>query len=128
MQKIAELVKNERLEQHEILDLLVISDMQFDEATRVTPTELFFGARVTSTELFSRAGGGWKTAHEKIVELFASVGIQVHGHPLQPPNIIFWNVRADTVGYPSAADQKGVMLLSGFSPSLMKFILSGEME
>jgi hypothetical protein len=54
--------------------------------------------------------------------------MQVHGHPLQPPNIIFWNVRADTVGYPAAADQKGVMLLSGFSPSLMKFILSGEME
>ena len=117
MQKIAELVKNERLEQHDIPDLLVISDMQFDEAARVQPTELF-----------SRAGGGRKTAHETIVELFASVGMQVHGHPLQPPNIIFWNVRADTVGYPAAADQKGVMLLSGFSPSLMKFILSGEME
>jgi hypothetical protein len=117
MQKIAELVKNERLEQHDIPDLLVISDMQFDEAARVLPTELF-----------STAGSGRKTAHEKIVELFASVGMQVHGHPLQPPNIIFWNVRADTVGYPAAADQKGVMLLSGFSPSLMKFILSGEME
>jgi hypothetical protein len=38
--------------------------MQFDEAARVMPTELF-----------SRAGGGWKTAHEKIVELFASVGM-----------------------------------------------------
>ena len=25
-------------------------------------------------------------------------------------------------------DQEGVMLLSGFSPSLMKFFLSGEME
>jgi Mg-chelatase subunit ChlD len=109
MQKIAELVKNERLEQHDIPDLLVISDMQFDEA-----------------ELL--AAGGRKTAHEKIVELFASVGMQVHGHPLQPPNIIFWNVRADTVGYPAAAEEKGVMLLSGFSPSLMKFILSGEME
>ena len=32
MQKIAELVQNERLEQHDIPDLLVISDMQFDEA------------------------------------------------------------------------------------------------
>ncbi len=28
----------------------------------------------------------------------------------------------------AAADQKGVMLLSGYSPALMKFILSGEME
>ena len=40
------------------------------------------------------------------------VGMQVHGRPLNPPNIIFWNVRADTFGYPAAADQKGVMLLS----------------
>jgi len=47
---------------------------------------------------------------------------------LSAPNIIFWNVRADTYGYPAAADQKGVMLLSGYSPALMKFILSGEME
>ena len=52
----------------------------------------------------------------------------VHGRPLNPPTIIFWNVRADTLGYPAAADQKGVMLLSGYSPALMKFILSGEME
>ena len=47
---------------------------------------------------------------------------------MSPPNIIFWNVRADTYGYPAAADQKGVMLLSGYSPALMKFILSWEME
>ncbi len=53
------------------------------------------GARVTPTELFDRAGGG-KSTNEKIVDLFASVGMQVHGPPLQPPNIFFWNVRADT--------------------------------
>jgi hypothetical protein len=37
-------------------------------------------------------------------------------------------VRADTVGYPAAADDRGVMMLSGFSPALLKFVLSGEME
>ena len=71
---------------------------------------------------------GWSTAYENITRMFAQLGIELHGHPLQPPNIIFWNVRADTVGFPAAADDKGVMLLSGFSPALMKFILSGEME
>ena len=54
--------------------------------------------------------------------------MQVHGRPLSAPNIIFWNVRADTYGYPDAADQKDVMLLCGYSPALMKFILSWEME
>ena len=56
------------------------------------------------------------------------LGLELHGRPLDAPQIIFWNVRSDTVGFPASATQKGVMLLSGFSPALMKFILSGEME
>ena len=52
--------------------------------------------------------------------------MHVHRHPLNPPNIIFWN-EDDRV--PAATDQKGAMLLSGYSPrALMKFILSGAME
>ena len=52
----------------------------------------------------------------------------MHGAPLEPPTIIFWNVRG-SVGYPAAGDDEGVMLLSGYSsPALMKFLLSGELE
>ena len=47
---------------------------------------------------------------------------------MRPPNIIFWNVASRSVGFPAAADQPGVILLSGFSPSLLKFVLSGELE
>ena len=115
MRKIAELVSAERLEQHDVPDLLVVSDMQFDAARGG------YGRPAPHAH-------GWDTAHEEIVALFHQVGMQVHGRPLNPPNIIFWNVRADTFGYPAAADQKGVMLLSGYSPALMKFVLSGEME
>ena len=104
MKMIADLVKTHRLEQHEIPDLLVISDMQFDEASASNALPF-----------------------DKIVDMFRQVGMFLHGHELKPPGIIFWNVRSDTVGYPAAADQPGVMLLSGFSPALMKFILSGEM-
>jgi len=52
--------------------------------------------------------------------------MSICGVPYTPPIIIFWNVRADTVGFPVTSDQKGVMMLSGYSPALMKFILSGE--
>ena len=45
------------------------------------------------------------------------------GVTVNPPNIIFWNVRAATLSYPAAADQKGVMLLSGYSPALMKHLV-----
>jgi hypothetical protein len=129
MEKIAELVRAERLEQGDVPDLLVISDMQFNQARGHIGSYYPFGypgygfdhATATKDE-------GWSTAYENITRMFAQLGIELHGHPLQPPNIIFWNVRADTVGFPAAADDKGVMLLSGFSPALMKFILSGEME
>ena len=123
MEKIAELVRAERLEQGDVPDLLVISDMQFNQAG-VHGRFSSFGYQSART----KNGHGWSTAHENITRMFAKLGIELHGHPLQPPNIIFWNVRADTVGFPAAADDKGVMLLSGFSPALMKFILSGEME
>jgi hypothetical protein len=107
MRLIIIMVISNRLEQHDIPDLLVVSDMQFNEANN---------------------GNTWNTAYENIKKMFRDTGIKVHKKPLTPPKIIFWNVRANTCGYPAAADQKGVMLLSGYSPSLMKFILSGEME
>jgi hypothetical protein len=122
MAQIAEMVERERLEQQDIPDLLVVSDMQFDEARDgVGGWGGAYGGHATAPD-------SWDTAYEKIARKFHDVGMLVHGRPLNPPNIIFWNVRADTLGYPAAADQKGVMLLSGYSPALMKFILSGEME
>jgi len=120
MRKIAEMVYSECLEQHDIPDLLVVSDMQFDQARRDHLSYMQF-------DQARKDHSAWDTAYEEIAQLFHEVGMQVHGRPLSPPNIIFWNVRADTYGYPAAADQKGVMLLSGYSPALMKFILSGEM-
>ena len=120
MRKIAEMVCSERLEQHDIPDLLVVSDMQFDQARFEGGYGDYFG--------YGKVHSAWDTVYEEIAQLFHEVGMQVHGRPLSAPNIIFWNVRADTYGYPAAADQKGVMLLSGYSPALMKFILSGEME
>ena len=126
---IAELVRNERLKQGDIPDLLVVSDMQFDEATHGYDSGAYWGGGGSGNG--SQVGGeapSWEISHQKISRLFHEVGMQVHGHPLEPPNIIFWNVRSDTAGYPAEADQKGVMLLSGYSPALMKFVLSGEME
>ena len=124
MRKIAEMVCSERLEQHDIPDLLIVSDMQFDQARGDHLSYMNF----TQSDQARQYHPAWDTAYEEIAQLFHEVGMQVHGRPLSPPNIIFWNVRADTNGYPAAADQKGVILLSGYSPALMKFILSGEME
>lgn len=112
MQLIADLVRKDNLDQAQIPDLLVVSDMQFNEAEHG----------------YCEQGGKWESSYSKIAQLFHDLGLELHGRPLDAPQIIFWNVRSDTVGFPASATQKGVMLLSGFSPALMKFILSGEME
>ena len=48
-------------------------------------------------------------------------------HAYKMPNIIFWNLNAaDNV--PVKYDTRGAALVSGFSPSIVKAILSGDME
>ena len=85
-------------EQVKALKLIVVSDMQFNSA----------------------CNSRWDTAYDCIKKSFAKNGYE-------PPTIIFINARAST-GYPCDSDEPGTMLLSGWSPSIFKFLLTGEME
>jgi len=42
---------------------------------------------------------------------------------LKMPNIIFWNVKGRKDNFPTQVNSKGVGLISGFSPSIMKYLL-----
>lgn len=95
-----------RLKPEDIPSLIVFSDMQFDEADH---------------------GGKWETQHEQLVKRFALRGIEVCGEPWQVPKIIYWNLRGDTTGYPVNATTKNVEMVSGFSPSMLKLFLEGQM-
>ena len=96
-----------RLKPDEVPDLIVFSDMQFNQANG--------GGR-----------GRWETHHERLTRRFAEVGRAVCGEPYAAPRIIYWNLRGDTAGFPVAADEPNTQLLSGFSPSLLKLVLSGK--
>mmetsp|Transcript_14159 Transcript_14159/g.38139 ORF Transcript_14159/g.38139 Transcript_14159/m.38139 type:complete len:160 (+) Transcript_14159:275-754(+) len=77
---------------------------------------------------FDQADGGrnrWETHLERIRRRFAEVGREVCGDPYPAPMIIFWNLRADTKGAPATAECENVQLLSGFSPALLKLVLTG---
>jgi len=106
MQLVLELVRRERLSADDIPNLLIISDMQFDEASTEAP----------------------QTLHENLKELFAEAGMSLYGKPLEVPQIIFWNVNQSCSGFHAEPDAPGITMLSGFSPSLLKFVLSGELE
>lgn len=90
--------------------ILVISDMEFDSATT--------GERHWN-------GNGFvlnKTNHHAIVDQYKASGYDM-------PNIIYWNVMSrNTTNKPVTIKDDGTALVSGFSPSILQTVLSGNLE
>jgi len=78
--------------------LIIFSDMQFDQCVQ----------------------DGSSTALKMIRTKYAQAGYEV-------PNVVFWNLRTAS-GVPARYTDSGVALVSGFSPSTFKHILSGSMN
>jgi hypothetical protein len=106
MELILEVAVNAKLSPEEIPNLIIFSDMQFNVACR--------------------SQSKWETHHERLSRRFAEAGMRICGRPYPTPEITYWNLRGNTVGFPVDADAPNVRMLSGFSPSILKLILSGE--
>ena len=108
-----------RLKPEEIpKDLLVFTDMGWDQACGSNESSSYTGnsyRRNVKTQ-------GWQTHIEMIRESFRSVGEDMWGVPFVPPRIVIWNLRADYKDFHATADQEGVVMLSGWSPSLFKVL------
>ena len=76
--------------------LIVVSDMQFDAAD-----------------------GNSATNYAVLKQEFQAAGYKV-------PHLIFWNVNGRVTDAPTVASEGNVSLLSGFSPSVLKAVLTGE--
>ncbi|QIG65818.1 putative Ro sixty-related protein [Ochrobactrum phage vB_OspM_OC] len=79
--------------------LIIFSDMQFDRCV---------------------SGGTDATMYQRWTKKFNDAGYEM-------PGIIFWNLRA-SVGSPVEFDTNGTALVSGFSPSILKNLLGGEID
>ena len=89
-------VKN-GISQEEMVDkLYIISDMEFDSCASMSKT-LF----QTISDKFSRAG-------------------------YEMPKLVFWNVNARNAQFPMSMDERGFQNVSGFSPSILKSLMTGE--
>jgi len=75
--------------------LLIISDMEFDEADRD------------------------QTNLDTIRQKYSLAGYKM-------PEIVFWNVNGRMGNVPASVNDSGIGLVSGFSPSILKSILQGE--
>jgi hypothetical protein len=93
-----------QLRKEDLPTLIVFSGMQFDEAIE---------------------GSKWDTMYENICKQTDASGKELGWTDCKPPLIVSWNMR-NADGHPVQKDTEGTVLLSGFSPSLLKHVLQGD--
>lgn len=86
-------------------NILILSDMEFDTATR--------GGRSFASPS--------KTLFDKICRRWENAGYKI-------PRLVFWNVCSRTGAIPMKENDLGVALVSGFSPSVCKMVLTNELD
>ena len=60
----------------------------------------------------------WKTMYTSIQEKYNETGIRLYGVPLNPPHILFWNLRK-TDGFPVLSTQDNVSMMSGYDSGIL---------
>lgn len=102
-------VRNKVKQKHMPKTLLVLSDMQFDEAQDYSGW--YNAGHVDKLD---------KTAMKEIKSRYKAAGYKA-------PNVVFWNLR-DAGNVPAKKNDAGVALVSGFSPAIMKHVLADTLE
>jgi hypothetical protein len=101
LELVFNLILNQALK-HEVLPedmpykLLIMSDMEFDEATRQSDSAI-----------------------QMIRRQYDNSGYSL-------PQIIFWNIQSRSKNFPVRYDESGTALISGLSPSIVKSVLGGK--
>ena len=114
LQKVFELIldqakKNNVPESEMPTKILILSDMEFDEAVNSTPRWGVVKEEVSK----------WNpTAQEMISTMYKEAGYEL-------PSIIYWNIQSRGKNIPVSFNETGTALISGFSPSILKSLLKG---
>jgi hypothetical protein len=101
-------------------NLIVLTDMNWDQACASDESGYYTGNRyrhVVKTD-------PWQTHVEMIRESFKRAGEDMWGagQGLKMPRIVIWNIAATSTDFHAKADTEGVVMLSGWSPSLFKVL------
>lgn len=89
-------------------NILILSDMEFD-----------------SCAVGSRGGYGRTKFNQK---LFSVIAKRYADHGYKLPRLVFWNICSRTGTIPVKENELGVALVSGFSPSIVKMVLSNSTD
>lgn len=103
---------NAHMKQSELpSNILILSDMEFDNC-------------VTTSRFSSSGYRGWsidKKLFSVIAQRYAEQGYKL-------PRLVFWNICSPTGTIPIKENELGVALVSGFSPSIVKMVLSNSTD
>ena len=89
--------------------ILILSDMEFDEATS---TRGYWGRNDNTAE--------WNpTAQQMIEKMYNDAGYKM-------PKIVYWNIQSRNGQSPVRFDKQGTALISGFSPAIMTSVITAE--
>ena len=98
---------NKNMNQDELpKNILILSDMEFDSCAEVN--------------------GGYRTKPN--VRLFKVIADKYAEHGYKLPRLVFWNICGRTGTIPVKENDLGVALVSGFSPAIVKMVLSNKTD
>ncbi|KAF7798954.1 hypothetical protein EIP86_010183 [Pleurotus ostreatoroseus] len=110
-------IKHNLKQEDMIKRLFIFSDMQFDESLpKRTSRKSRFSLTRGETVVEQQSTIDWETNHDVIETAFKEAGYEL-------PEIVYWNLAGEYSTAPVTHDKKGVSLMSGFSPSMMKVFL-----
>ena len=69
---------------------------------------------------FDAGDSSWnKTSYDNICDKFKNAGYEI-------PHVLFWNLRANTIGFQVKADTPNSSMLSGYSTRMLDLFLSAD--
>ncbi len=118
---IADLKKNKTPIDQAPTDLVVFTDMAWDAACGSSGSSIYTGNRYRHHVKTDT----WQTHIEMIRESFKRAGEDNfgEGQGYTMPRIVIWNLRDNTMDFHAKADTPGVLMFSGWSPSLFKYLV-----
>lgn len=105
---------NANMEQSDLpANILILSDMEFDSCAT---TSHFGGTH------------GWHSNGGIDKKLFATISKRYSEYGYKLPRLVFWNICSRTGTIPVKENKLGVALVSGFSPTIVKMVLSNSTD
>ena len=93
--------------------ILILSDMEFDSCVQTNSTQNSGWVHGVAQK------GQLKTLFQTMKSKFEQAGYEL-------PDVVFWNLNAQGTRFPVSQHETGAALVSGFSPSVLKSVLSGK--